>query len=143
MVKEGFVMAKYMVSMMTVVFLLIGCQTNDNQNKDAADNEVLEGEMNVKNDFYKEYTQSEEKGIAPDGTKEELFSSSEQREIIQHISQMEHVDSVYVNHGQDKVNVMVSVREGPYDDIKKTIRRYIKDNFPQRKVDIFIIQSTG
>lgn len=138
-------MAKYIFSTMTVLFLLIGCQTNTDPNKDAApnDNEVLEGEMQIKNDSYKQYTQSEEKGIAPDGTKEQLFSSSEQREIIQHISQMEHVDSVYVNHGQDKVNVMVSVREGPYDDIKKSIRRYIKDKFPQRKVDVFVIQSTG
>lgn len=138
-------MFKYIVSMSSIALLLMGCQSSDEMNKDAIgnDNEIIEDQMQVKNDSYKQYTQSEEKGIAKDGFKEQLFSSAEQREIIQHVTQMEHVDSVYVNHGDDYVNIVVSVREGPHDTIKKRIRRYIKENFPQRKVDVFVVQSTG
>lgn len=135
-------MIKYIWSMIGIVFLLMGCQSGTNTNNDATGNDTLDREMQIKNDSYKQYTQSQELGLSDYGDKQHFFSSNQQREIIQYINSLENVDFAYVNHGEDKVNIMVSVKEGPYDEYKKKIKQYVRENYPQGKVDVFIIQST-
>src|SRR5699024_3919544 len=137
-------MLKYIVSITTSLFLLVGCQMNDSNQQDTSqENNLVEDEMKVKNDPNQKYRQSLEKGVGEGGYKEQFFSSAEQREIIQHVSQMKNVVSVYVNHGSERVNIVVSVKEGPYEEIKKEIKGYVKERFPQRKIDVQVIQSTG
>lgn len=139
-------MFKYIISITMALLLFVGCQAHEERQQDTSqeyNNHLMEDEMNVKNDPSRKYRQSLEKGVGDGGYKEQLFSSAEQREIIQHVSQMKHVDTVYVNHESDRVNIVVSVKEGPYEEIKKEIKGYVKKHFPQRKIDVQVIQSTG
>lgn len=129
---------------------LIGCQSNETMDQTDRHNventrfsqEEMDDEPPVKDDSYKQYTQSLEKGVGKDGYKEQIFTSDEEREIEQYITQIENVVSVYADYRDDQVNIIVSVRKGPYDEVKNRVKAYVKEHFPQRDIEVFIIQGT-
>lgn len=139
-------MGKYITLIVVLVSLMTGCQSNDveseDRNRSGEINSPNTGELTIENESYKKYMQSEEKGIAKDGFKEQLFSSDEQREIEQHIIQMEDVEYVHVEVYEDRLNIAVSVKKGPYEELEDEIYAYITNHFPQREIEIFITQIT-
>ncbi len=144
-------MGKYMVFIVVIVSMVAGCNPTNNETEENRipgekinpnTQQSTDEEQRIQHEPYKQYTQSEEKGIAKDGYKMQLFSSDEQREIEQHIIQMENVAYVHVEVYEDRLNIAVSVREGPYDKIEDDIYNYIQEHFPQRNIEILVTQIT-
>lgn len=131
-----------------MVFVAVGC-TNENNDtsteSDVDDSKLIRYETKEEqnerlgiNDYgTKDYYQSDEEGITPDGNERILFDNKESLLIAQKLEKRPDIKQAQVATVDDNIIVFVTLKDYTNDNITNNIKSVVQEIVPNKEIIIF------
>lgn len=132
------------ILVIAITILFMGCSPGANEKSKQKSDDFADRVHDKTNDRTQQenydpikYIQSDEKGIAKDGTKHNIFETDEARAIAQELSARKDVKQTQVATNDEQVAVFVLLHDYQDPDIAKSLEKDIHKISPNKEIFVY------